>query len=412
MAQHPSRVVVLCAAVWLFLRPLASAQILPSDPIQLAEGRIVLGGQLAAAASSARDLGYFNYTDYEHNALRLVRLALSGSFEVTERVSVLGEIQTENWDSVRPYALYVRLRPWRDRAVDIQAGRIPPTFGAYARRAYAVSDPLIGYPLAYQYLTSLRTDALPASADDLLNVRSGGWRVRYPNFVGASTPGAGLPLVTAFRWDTGVQVRVGVRPIEISMAVTTGTLSRPRVEDDNHGKQVAGRLRWQPSAALVVGLSGARGAYVSDDTRDLLPHGASHRPLTQRAVGLDMELSQGYWLVRAESIWSAWSMPSVRAPFIDDPLRAIALSLEGRYKIRPGLYAAARIDHLTFSRVTGTVFDGKPTRWDAPVSRWEAGGGYYIRRNVIGKLTYQHNWRDGGRVSSKGFLAGQILYWF
>ena len=28
--------------------------------------------------------------------------------------------------------------------------------------------------------------------------------------------------------------------------------------------------------------------------------------------------------------------------------------VEGRYKIRPGLYAAARFDHLGFSKVTGT----------------------------------------------------------
>ncbi len=410
MAAHLSRVLAVLTAAWLLVPAAVSAQLLPSEPIQLVEGRIVLGGQVAAAASSAQDLGYFNYTDYGHNALRLIRLALSGSIEATERVSVLGEIQSENWDRVRPYALYLRVRPWRDRPVDIQAGRIPPTFGAYARRAYAVSDPLIGYPLAYQYLTSLRSDALPASADDLLRMRGRGWSVRYP--VGVASVDAGLPLVTAFRWDTGVQVRVGVRPVEVSVAVTNGTLSNPRVEDDNEGKQVAGRLRWQPSAALVVGLSGARGAYVNDETRELLPPGARQQALTQRAVGLDMEVAQGHWLVRGESIWSAWSMPSVRAPFIDDPLRALALSLEGRYKIRAGLYAAGRIDHLTFSHVTGTVFGGTPTRWDAPVSRWEAGGGYYVRRNVIGKLTYQYNWRESGRVTSKAFLAGQIVYWF
>src|SRR5438445_5776950 len=43
---------------------------------------------------------------------------------------------------------------------DVQIGRIPPTFGAFARRTYANDNPLIGYPLAYQYLTSLRADAL------------------------------------------------------------------------------------------------------------------------------------------------------------------------------------------------------------------------------------------------------------
>ena len=51
--------------------------------------------------------------------------------------------------AVRPYALYLRIRPWLNRDFDIQVGRVPPTFGAFARRTYANDNPLIGYPLAY-----------------------------------------------------------------------------------------------------------------------------------------------------------------------------------------------------------------------------------------------------------------------
>ena len=74
----------------------------------------------------------------------------------------------------------MRVRPWRDRPIDIQAGRIPPTFGAFARRDYGAGNPLIGYPLAYQYLTAVRPDALPASTDDVLRMRARGWRPSYP----------------------------------------------------------------------------------------------------------------------------------------------------------------------------------------------------------------------------------------
>ena len=102
------------------------------------------------------------------------------------------------------YALYVRLRPWKDKAFDIQAGRIPPTFGAFARRTYANDNLLIGYPLAYQYLTSLRPDAVPANADELLaDARA---RLAVDFSLGNPRPIAGVPLDSAFRWDTGVQV--------------------------------------------------------------------------------------------------------------------------------------------------------------------------------------------------------------
>lgn len=407
-------------AALTLLPAVATAQILPTEPIQLADGRLVLGGQIALTVSSDRDTGYFNYTDYDHNALRLFRLAMSGSLEATEHISILGELQTENCVfacepgasdfTIRPYALYMRVRPWPSRPVDIQLGRIPPVFGGYARRAYAVNDPLIGYPLAYQYLTSLRPDALPASADDVLRMRGRGWAVRYP--LGATGVAGGLPLMTAFRWDTGAQVRIGRRPLELSIGLTTGTLANPRVDDDNDGKQVATHLRWQPSAGFIVGLSAARGSYVADAARAALPAPAREGRFTQRALGLDLEYARGYWLVRAEGLWSAWRVPTVQAPLIDDPLGAVGLSLEGQYKIAPGLVAAGRVDHLTFSRISGTLFDGRPTRWDAPVSRWEFGGRYYLRRNLIGKVAYQYNWRDGGRVTSKGLLAGQMVYWF
>ena len=75
---------------------------------------------------------------------------------------------------------------------------------------------------------------------------------------------------------------------------------------------------------------------------------------TQTAWGADVEYSQGYYLLRFESIVSAWRLPAVSAPFMDLPLRAVSTSVEGRYKLTPALYAAARLDHLGFSDLVGT----------------------------------------------------------
>src|SRR5262249_21877911 len=149
-----------------------------------------------------------------------------------EHFAILGDLQTENLDSVRPYALYARIRPWTSRDVDIQVGRVPPTFGAFSRRTYVSDNPLIGYPLAYQYLSTLRPDALPATVDELLQKRGLGWLVRYT--VGDSSLDHGVPLVSAFRWDTGVQVHVGLLPRQMLTAtasLTNGTISNPLFSD-------------------------------------------------------------------------------------------------------------------------------------------------------------------------------------
>jgi len=49
--------------------------------------------------------------------------------------------------------------------------------------------------------------------------------------------------------------------------------------------------------------------------------------------------------------------------------------------------------------------------WDAPVTRLESGAGYYIRRNLLAKGTYQYNWRDGGLVRTRGLFAAQLHFW-
>jgi len=384
------------------------AQGLPSEPIALADGRVTVSGDVSATFGSP-DPGFFNYTDYEHSALRLVRIDVAAAAKAGPHFSLLGEVRSENIDTLQAYALFARIRPWTGRDFDIQVGRIPPTFGAFGRRAYANDNPLIGYPLAYQYLTSLRPDALPANADELLQKRSLGWLVRYS--VGAPSVDRGVPLVSAFRWDSGVQVHAGAGIFSAAAAVTAGTVSNPLFSDDNSGRQFAGRLEARPIAGLIAGTSFARGRFVSDAAvRSALGEAAPSDDFRQTAWGADAEYSHGYYLVRFETIVSAWRIPAIRAPAIDEPLRAVSTSLEGRYKIVPGLYAAARVEHLGFSDLVGST---STLPWDAPVNRVEVGTGYSIQRNLLLKISYQHNTRDGGvlqRVENLG--AGQLVFWF
>ena len=360
-------------------------------------GRFSLGGE-ASFSFAPEDPAFFNYTDYEYTALRLARFALAGSVRLHERIALLGEARLDNFQEPRVHALYARVKPWSGVDFDLQAGMIPPVFGAYPRRAYAADNYLIGHPLAYQYLTSLRPDAMPASEDDLEEMRGRGWRPSFP--IGSQVIAAGVPMASTLRWDTGVQARVARGPVEALVALTRGTLSSPRVDDDNEGEQLCGRVVARPLVGLVLGASAARGAYASEDPFEGTAVRAGE--LHQTAWGADVEYSRDYWLVRAEALWSRWDLP---AP-ITSPVRARAMWVEGRYKILPGLYVAGRADHLGFSRLAGGE------TWDAPVLRLEGGAGYSIRRNITLKGAYQYNRRDGGRERSLGLVAGQLLYWF
>jgi hypothetical protein len=284
---------------------------------------------------------------------------------------------------------------------------VPPTFGAFARRTYPADNPLIGYPLAYQYLTSLRPDALPANADELIRMRGRGWLSSFS--VGEQTPDRGLPLVSAFRWDTGLQLHTSTETIDAAISVTNGSLANPLVTDDNAGKQIAGRVAVTPAAGLIAGVSAARGPYVTRETERRA--GTEHPAggFTQTAFGADVEYSRQYYVLRFETIVSDWRVPLVGAPAIHLPLRAVSTLLEGRYKIRPGLYTAARVDHLGFSEVEGSL---RRTEWDAPVTRIEIGAGYSLLRNLLLKASFQHNTRPAGRTTNLNLAAGQVVFWF
>lgn len=396
----------------------AGAQSLPSDPISFGGGRVTIGGDVsatfsctdAANASSrvcADDTGFFNYTDYEHSTLRMLRVDLTASARATDWLSFLGEVRSEDGGQPQPYALYARIRPWMARAVDVQIGRVPPTFGAFARRTYAAENLLIGYPLAYQYLTSIRADALPAHADELIRMRGRGWLSNFS--IGNTAPDRGLPLVSAFHWDTGVQLHATGRLVDATVAVTTGSLANPLVGDDNAGKQVAARIALRPAPGLIVGVSGARAPYVARAAAEGAGALDDNSSFTQAAFGADVEYSRDYYLIRVETIVSSWRLPVVSTPVIALPLTAASTLVEGRYKIRPGLYVAARFDHLGFSEITGT---SRTTEWEAPVTRVEVGGGYALARNLLVKLSFQRNTRQAGRTTVLALGAAQAVFWF
>lgn len=391
--------------------PLSFGQSLPTGPITMAGGRLTLGAD-GSASIARNDEAYFNYSDYSYDLLRLVRLDGAADFRLSDRVSLLGDLRVEGGlgdgsVTARPFALFARIRPWPRRAFDVQAGLIPPVFGAFSRRTYGPDNPLIGFPLGYQYLTSLRADAVPATSDDLLRMRGRGWRAGYP--IGNAARDHGVPLVDALNYQTGVEAHVGNRPVEAGVAIGSGSPSTPRARGGSGGTQVSGRVAWWPTPGLALGVSAARGNFLAPAALDALGAASESSSNDQRALGFDVEYSRGYWLVRGEGILSSWHLPSVRAPLVGGPLRAFAIDVEGRYRIRPGLYVAARLDRLDFSDITGSA---GTLPWDAPVRRAEAGGGYSLKRNIVLKLAYQHDWRDTTYNRTSDLVSAQILFWF
>jgi hypothetical protein len=407
----------------LLLPQTARAQLFPQETVTLAGGRLTLGGEVTATVAPD-DEGQFNVTDYERSALQLLRLGVTTSFRPIERIAFVAELRAEGdtgggpWTAL-PFAAYVRVRPWKDRPFDIQAGRIPPVFGAAGRRIYATDNVLIGYPLAWQYLTVLRTDAVPSSPDELIGARSAGWKPWYS--VGTQGYARGVPLTSAFRYDTGVEARLGGEHQRVSWAsaLTAGTLSSPGARTGNGGPQFSTRLAVRPLTGLVAGASFADGRFFAEGIgeasgpaaagSDAYTSGPRGGRFHQQTWGADAEYSVGHFLARTELVAARWRLPQVAPMPIDRPLRALGISAEGRYRVAPGITVAARVDRLTFSELEGT-YGRQP--WDAPVIRFEAGAAWAVSRNIIVRATMQHNRRQRGGVRSSTVPALQATLWF
>jgi len=406
MRKPAVRAAALALAMLVAVSADARAQGLPSEPISIAGGHFVLGLE-AVATIGPEDPGFFNYTDYEYSALQNFRFGVSAEIRANERVQVLAELRLDQGDVFEPYGLYARIKPFATRQLYVQVGRVPPTFGAMSRSAYASSNLLIGQPLAYQYLVSLRTDAVPATVDDLLRMRARGWESSFP--IGNPTPEPGVPLINTNRWDTGVQVHGVAGKFDWTGSVTTGSLSDPRVRDNNGGRQLAGRLVARPTPAFVLGVSLAHAEWLDRSLNAALPHGATVDGVRQQALGGDAEYSIGRVLLRSEVIRASWTLPKIPTLVLPEPLTVTSKLIEGRVKVVPGLYVALRGERLDFNTVMGST---RAATWEANTYRIEGGAGYSVTRNIQVKGAWQRNRRDGGRIRNDTLVTAQVLYWF
>lgn len=393
------------AALLLAVSGLAAADAPGGDRTTFFGGRLRLGGEVSGSIAP-EDEGFFNYTDYETNTLRLFRIDVLAEAQLHSKAALLFDARMDNLQSPRVYALYLRLRPWSSRDFDVQLGLVPTVFGSFPRRRYAFDNPLPSLPLVYQYLTTIREDALPRNAEEVVAQRGRGWLVRYP--IGDPSFGPGRPLVNAERWDAGIQARIGLRPVSLALAVTQGTLSHPTVEDDNGGKQISGRLAWMPRPSFTAGFSASSGDFVADEARDELPGGGPGK-YRQQALGLDLEWARGHLILRGEAVFSSWHLPAVDATRIEEPLDALGAFVEARYKLRPGFYVASRVERLAMAEIGSNL---GYLSWDADVTRFELGAGYSPLRHVLLKTAWQHNRRDGGRVRQSDLFAAQVLLWY
>jgi hypothetical protein len=360
----------------------------------------------ASATLSPPDPGaFFSYTDYERDETRLARVRLLTDWRLRHDLAFVAEVRTANVDGLEGAAWYLRWQPFGRRDLTVQAGRIPPLVGAFPRRAYDRQNVVVGSPLAYQYLTSLRPDALPATTDDILRMRGRGWQPFYP--IGSAASGPGIPLVSASRWDTGVEAHWTRGILEFAGALTLGSPAVPVIRETNDGRAYAARVAVAVPAGPTIGASAGAGAWVDRKATAALPPGAGDDG-GQRIAAIDAEYGTGRWLFRAEALRSRFEVP-VASNRTAAVLHAWSSFGEARYRWHPRWQIGGRVEQLGFSRLQ-SASTGAWTTWDAPVRRVEIAVASRLTRTLEVRVGWQQNWRDGGRLTRRGVPIVAVLY--
>ena len=159
-----------------------------------------------------------------------------------------------------------------------------------------------------------------------------------------------------------------------------------------------------PAVGLILGTSGARGSWISVRCQARMNRTRNRRsgatPNT-RAVMPSFALS---------SCGVAGTSP-LTTTAARSHISALGAWVEGRYRIAPRWYVAARVDRLGFSTLDAPA-SGVRLPWDAPVRRIEVATGYSIQRNVVLRVGLQLNERDGNRKERRTFFATQAAWWF
>ena len=142
---------------------------------------------------------------------------------------------------------------------------------------------------------------------------------------------------------------------------------------------------------MLIGASFARGPYLSDAVEPALAQqGAKVEDYDQVIYGIDLEYSAGHWHLFGELAFNTWETPNVvdaGGSRID--LETTSWYLEGKYKLRPGLYVASRYSDQRYGKIDGGNGSGTRLSWDLDVSRWESGIGYAITDGALAKLVWQ-----------------------
>lgn len=302
---------------------------------------------------------------------------------ITDDVLFLSNVRMMQDAELHVDLFVLRLTSLAGPALNLEAGLLDVPFGNLGDRRFPKANPFISLPLGREHRTSLRSSDYGLWMAD----------ARY------SAAGNGVRLVDGALYDAGVKAYGTIGMFDYAVALVNGAVSAtgsyaPGGINDNHGFGQAVRLALTPSTGFTVGISGARGPFISGSAASY--YGSSytggHDPAAhlQQIAGIDVEYAYEHFTFYAEGFLNRWEFSDEYGADLD----AAAISAELRFVPATRISLAARVGAISFSELPAAGDPGyygtiPGTPWDRDVLRIEGAAGYRISREVLLKAVYQ-----------------------
>ena len=402
--------------LWLLVCAASVGGLRAEGVLDRLDERLTVGGTgWSARASGTVDLEAYGFTgpapaliDAEHGELWQPRLTLFLDGQAGGSVYAFAQARVDRGfdpaaaplrGRLDEYAL--RVTPWRDGRLSVQAGKFATAIGSWVGRHASWENPFVTGPLPYENLTGIWDSVAAPSTGTVL-----AWaHVRPAHDGDTDEKYLRVPAIWGPDYATGVALSGTSGRFDYATEIKNSSPSaRPGSWDASAAQwrhpTVSGRLGWRPDPRWNVGLSASDGVFLQPAAAPSVPAGRAFGDYRETLLGSDV----GFAWHRLQ-LWSEVYLVNFRVPGVGS-LRTTAGYAEAKMKLTPQLAAAVRINRQVFSDVT----DGEGSRlaWGRDVWRFDVAPSFRFTPQIQWKLQYSLQ-REAGAPHAWTQLAATQL---
>lgn len=282
----------------------------------------------------------------------------------------------------------VRITPWEDGRLSLQAGKFATVISKWVERHLSWDNPFINAPLVYENVTPLEDMAAPDHfhGGELLDAK-----FEY------------IPVIWGPSYASGASVAGRLGRFEYAAEIKNASLSsRPESWDLTRiGFQhptISGRIGFRPNEMWNFGFAASQGPYFRPEAQTTLPFGRDIGDYNQIVIAQDVSFAWHHLQLWAEFHEARFEVPNL------GNAETFGYFIEAKYKITPQLFGALRWNQQFFNEVSNGF--GAEEQWSRDISRVEAAIGYRFTTHTQLKLQYYVDYiEDAPRDFSHTFAA-------